>query len=799
MHGRIIMLVALALAVRPALADDPGTAEHPLGASKLVLSDGKKPAERRIVFTARFAPGAAMENPTFAGATLRVWGATATDGDTGVIDLSPARWHALGKPPGSKGYVYKDPTGSAGGVELLMVKQGKHGGALRVVGGKGNWGYGIAGPQGDIALTFTIGKARWCASFTSGSFMRNAAHRVRAQSKNAPASCPCDRQASTFAAIQAAIFERHQCTEAACHGSTPGQANLDLRSNVAYANLVGVPSTTEPDKQRVAIGLASDSELFRKLAKGIQNLTDVPGAAMPSGLPSISASELEAVRLWIHSGAPQTGVVSGTENLLGSCLPPADPIKIPPPPVPAADQGIQLHAPPWKIYPRDPSIPGHRGEDEVCYATWYDFSAQIPAADQAPCPDFFGGPTKQCFYYDRSDLTQDPDSHHSIIHAYKGAYDITDDFYTCAGGSNKNKTCDPSAGGTDCPGGTCQAKPAFGPFACLGGPNEGLACNPKGIGVPAPAGADCGAGSGCAGRVQSTIACIGYGPPDFGFDISGAGSNNAPAIGGSQQPVSSNVYPPEVFSMLPVKGTIVWNSHAFNLTTQLATNEQWLNLFFAPPSDRVYPVQGIFDATDIFVMDVPPFQKHEYCRTYTLPQHARLFQLSSHTHKRGKLFRIWGPGITDVCGSEPGRTPDGECPSESTPPIFTTTIYSDPEVLYFDPPVALDDADAASRTYKFCSLYDNGATDPSEVKRQSTSPLPPIFGGLESVVGGPCTDATVACLGGPHQGELCQGNNALCDSAPGLGDGVCDACPVHGGVTTEDEMFILLGFYYVVP
>ena len=27
--------------------------------------------------------------------------------------------------------------------------------------------------------------------------------------------------------------------------------------------------------------------------------------------------------------------------------------------------------------------------------------------------------------------------------------------------------------------------------------------------------------------------------------------------------------------------------------------------------------------------------------------------------------------------------------------------------------------------------------------------------------------------------------------------GVCDACPVRGGVTTEDEMFILTGSYYV--
>ena len=57
----------------------------------------------------------------------------------------------------------------------------------------------------------------------------------------------------------------------------------------------------------------------------------------------------------------------------------------------------------------------------------------------------------------------------------------------------------------------------------------------------------------------------------------------------------------------------------------------------------------------------------------------------------------------------------------------------------------------------------------------------------------------MACLDGPHKGELCHGNNAECDSAPGLGDGICDACPVHGGVTTEDEMFILLGLFYVVP
>ena len=49
----------------------------------------------------------------------------------------------------------------------------------------------------------------------------------------------------------------------------------------------------------------------------------------------------------------------------------------------------------------------------------------------------------------------------------------------------------------------------------------------------------------------------------------------------------------------------------------------------------------------------------------------------------------------------------------------------------------------------------------------------------------------------PQKGFLCYGDDAACDSAPGLGDGVCDACPVLGGVTTEDEMFILLGSFFV--
>ena len=772
---RVIIVPLVACALSFAARAHAATAgdlieEHPLAHSKLALADGSKPEKRRVVFKARWQGRAELANPSFAGSTLRIAGAGASDGDSGLIQLDATKWHGLGTPAGSGGYRYDDPAQTVGGIRTIMVQQTKRGGVFKVVGGSGNWRYTVAGPQSGVALTFTIGSARWCAAYKS--FVRNAGRKVLARSKSAPASCPCERFASTFEAIQKVVFEKHGCTSSLCHGSAPGQGNLDLRPEVAYDNLVDVVSPLA-GHERVKRGLAAKSFLWEKLAAATLGLPNVPGTPMPNGLPPISESELEAVRLWIHAGAPREGVVGSTELLLSSCLPPPDPIKISPPAPPAPTEGIQLHAPPWEIEPQ--------GEDEVCYATYYDYSAVIPVENQTPCPDFWGGPTKSCFYYNKSELTQDPNSHHSIIHLYKGQY---------------QDPLDPAAN--------------FGPWTCRGGPNHGQPCNPLGVGQPAPVGADCGDGGECAGAVVSSVACIIYGPPDYSVNIAGGGGNNSPTIGGSQQPVSDMTFPPGVFAMIPVKGIVVWNSHAFNLTDQPTTNEQYLNLYFAGPTDRTYFVQSIFDSNDIFVQNVPAFEKREYCRTHTLPKKSRLFQFSSHTHKRGTLFRIWGPGITDRCGcgeviprrsgcEETNKTPPDQCPSEPGPPIFTTTDYSDPTVLYFDPPLEFDGDDPSSRTFKFCSVYDNGATFPQDVKRQSASPPPPPPLRPEFGFGGPCPDSETTCLAGPKRGQKCGGDDRACDSAAGANDGQCDACPLWGGVTTEDEMFILLGLFYRVP
>jgi hypothetical protein len=57
----------------------------------------------------------------------------------------------------------------------------------------------------------------------------------------------------------------------------------------------------------------------------------------------------------------------------------------------------------------------------------------------------------------------------------------------------------------------------------------------------------------------------------------------------------------------------------------------------------------------------------------------------------------------------------------------------------------------------------------------------------------------VACAAG-KVGAACSGkdDNATCDSEPGKGDGLCDACAITSGVTTEDEMFVVMP-WYVLP
>ncbi len=548
----------------------------------------------------------------------------------------------------------------------------------------------------------------------------------------------CD-YASTYDAIQATVFEAKGCTSSACHGDAE-IGELDLREGVSFDALVRATSTINAPMKRVLPGDQGLSLLYHKLAAATEGteLGDQLGQPMPVSAEPLTSDQLEAMRLWIRAGAPADSIVGGTLELLGcdGTFEP-DPNKINPLPPPPSDEGVQFYAGGWDL--------GAEAEDEVCFASYYDFTDQVPAEFQLDCDQF--GKGRKCFAFGRNELAQDGQSHHSIINVY---------------------TPDSDPNGGD-----------WGPWACLGGEKAGQSC--------APGSAECGASSQCTTPAITRVGCVAYpyAPFDFGLGGGAGGPTDTQVqLSGAQESTSIDLPPEGVYSVLPLQGFVQWNSHGFNLTKKATSIEQWVNLTFAPEEDQIWPRRQIFEADNIFAMSaVAPFEKREVCMTWTLPQNSQLMSLSSHMHTRGELFRIWLPPNEPCEGTSNCVPPEGAADYESR-------LYDDPLYTYYDPPNAYSSATPDDRTFKACAVYDNGADNPLEVKRESTKPNTPACDFPLAACG--CGPEQRSCLGGDNQGAPCSGDDSVC-----TGGGMCDACPLLGGVTTDDEMFIPLGSYYV--
>lgn len=617
---------------------------------------------------------------------------------------------------------------------------------------------------------------------------------------------------STFELIQKRIFETHSCATYPCHDNGAA-GGLVLLPEVAYDNLVdqpvqSVPRELYPGLRRVTPGAKGNSLLWLNLAAAtLPDIWHAPLRPMPLSLPPLTEDELEVVQLWIEHGAPRDGVVDGTSDLLGACLPLPGPIHAPPLPPPAAGVGVQIRAPQQLLPPSS--------EREVCFVSYYDLTDQVPAE--------FRGPGGDTFRYKRVEARQDPVSHHAVVFVYDGRAGIGDR--------------------------------RWGQFSCRGGDLAGQPCEPADLN-------SCGSGI-CASDPVQSVGCNGFGPGDASI---GTGETSLFSTMASAVDSVDGVY-----AEAPLKGILVWNSHAFNLFDQGTTLDIWINFEFAAPAEQIFPLVRFVDIDSIFKMQPPPFGADEVCSHHVLPRNAKLLDLTSHTHKRGKRFRVYegqfacngGPNsgqpceplgpepgfpVKDLCSGAPcisvkppsagdcdgdlsikvdeviatvsvalGTQPPSFCPradgdrsgvvtvdeivsavsSALTPEIrdvedsflYVTYTYADPLVLQFHPPLELGGATsvAAERTLTFCALYDNGFTEPSEVKRASTSPENGFF-----CLPTHCAEGRVGeeCVGGPQLER-----DQSCDSRAGAGDGRCDACRAGFGVTTDDEMFVLIGSY----
>ena len=572
----------------------------------------------------------------------------------------------------------------------------------------------------------------------------------------------CDAE-STFAQVQQQIFEGQGCAASTCHGEQK-QGGLDLRSESAYASLINVTATSST-LVRVFPGEQDLSVLYQKVAakaEGFELSTfGISGGAMPTGDGVLSDDDLNLLREWIRGGAPETGIVAGSQEF-ASCELDGDvaPNKIQPLDPPAVEEGVQFYSGGWGV--------AAEGEGEVCFVTYYDYSDTVPDDFVVPCTVEFGGPEHDCFVYDKVLLAQDGQSHHSIADFYIPPVD-------------KQNHYDPM-------------DPSWKNWTCNGGEKNGQSCTP---------GADeCGARSQCGTEPLTSIACIAYSnaPPEMGTIGGLFGTADVrQQIVVAQESTFREAYPDGVYALAPVKGFLVWDSHAFNPTKVDTTIEQWMNMTFASPDNLVYLRRNIFDADDIFGMGtIEAYTSKEECSTWTIPQYGQLLTLSTHTHRFGKDFRVWYPPHAP-CEAGP------DCVAPEGDPDYRSFDYADPLYQRFtgDEILSFDSADVESRTFKYCSLWDNGETIPSEVRRNSIKPdaetcdfvdvFAPLaqMGGLGVTTCG-CEPEERSCFGGPDEGLACNGDDSVCGEG-----GTCDACPAGGGITTEEEMFILLGSYFV--
>jgi len=105
-------------------------------------------------------------------------------------------------------------------------------------------------------------------------------------------------QAATFTRVQNEIFNT-SCALSGCHNAGSAQAGQNLSQGAAYNNIVNVPSTEQPSKDRIEPSDLENSYMWLKVTGD----SSISGGRMPLGRPALSQDRLDLLRDWILAGA----------------------------------------------------------------------------------------------------------------------------------------------------------------------------------------------------------------------------------------------------------------------------------------------------------------------------------------------------------------------------------------------------------------------------------------------------------------------------------------------------------------
>ncbi len=161
------------------------------GQSLLVKDRDGDPTRRRLTVVTRD-PAVPSDDPRTAGATLRLGRGVA---EIATMTLPAAGWRGLGKPPGSRGYAYKDTKQLLGPCKSARIEPGRK---LKAACTGSGIAFSLDEPsQGELAVDFQVGPAglRSCLVF-GGTISKDIpavgsqTGQFKARLAPAPMSCP---------------------------------------------------------------------------------------------------------------------------------------------------------------------------------------------------------------------------------------------------------------------------------------------------------------------------------------------------------------------------------------------------------------------------------------------------------------------------------------------------------------------------------------------------------------------------------------------------------------------------------
>lgn len=498
--------------------------------------------------------------------------------------------------------------------------------------------------------------------------------------------------------------------------------------------------------------------------------------------------------------------------------------QIAPPGAPDPDEGFELLSSPWRLLPLS--------ETRSCHATWYNVTASVPINSRRTC-NAGGSRTVPCATTAGVRHFVDSGFHHSIVRLYIGPVPPEDaawGTWRCSEGARKGQACQPRAT-NDC--GTCQRPRRR---------SDGMVVQQQYACI-------------CATEHASPAASA-HQCPDGGYASStkwweGQSMVFLEVAQGSCRPneVDDSAVRAGAYRSIPTEGLVIWESHGINpqattveaqaserisyvpssaakhevRTTEARTHARCTctlsTLFYALASQAVFAALAVVQVHSTSQLWYPhhvlPYTNAVYCNTIEMPSRSTLVRTRSHSHQWTTRFETWLPpnqkcaaeclSCPLVCGRDVTREPE-----------YISTTPSEPSILWHDPPLDLgadgaeegmgESAAAAreARTLKSCVHVDNGKSRPKVLRNSEMKELHGM--------------ASAMCVGAAYcfwhvQNEGNNGESGVSERAAATstketryygdddsicGDaGVCDACPIVGGASAWNEMFMPISDYYM--